>query len=119
MPDSKSPTTVEAETRPAVKVRQVWRPKKGLCWAHKSSPAWDGAWVALSRQIVADGIGDGSDLIQEHPVLGEGWQYMGSSLAGDGMAHDFRHRCHPSTEVREYRTVRTTVLPTSPEEDDA
>lgn len=79
-------------------------------WAQRSSPAWQAAWGALRERIIADGLGDGSDLMQEHPVFGEGWQYMGSVVSGDCMEHEFRHRCHPSTEARESRVVRTAAL---------
>lgn len=81
-------------------------------YAHRSSQAWDAAWEALRTKIVEDNLGDGSDLVQMHPDLGEGWQYMGSQIAGTFMEHEFRHRTHPRTQVREYRRVRTAILST-------
>lgn len=67
---------------------------------------WNHAWRGLGMVLLADGLGDGSDLEQEHD--GEGWQYMGSEAAERGAVHGFRHRCHPVTGDRLYRRVRAT-----------
>jgi len=59
---------------------------------------WPALWAALGRRIVAEGLGDGSDLEQQHD--GEAWQYLGSIVADDRSRHSFRHRDHPSTGER-------------------
>ena len=66
---------------------------------HPKTAAWDRAWDGLRKIIVAEDLGDGTDLLQENN--GEGWQYMGTH---DGH-HEFRHRDHPVTNSREYRLV--------------
>jgi hypothetical protein len=79
----------------------------------RGSPAWDAAWAGLSHVLVADGLGDGTDLAQEND--GEAWQYMGSRLTTTGMLHTFRHRDHPKTHDREYRAVLTELLDYGPD----
>jgi hypothetical protein len=79
----------------------------GLVFAQRKSPAWNAAWEALRACSVSEGVGDGTDLQQEHPELHDIWRHMGSTITVEGMAHDSRHRCHPRTEVRESRTVTT------------
>jgi hypothetical protein len=64
----------------------------------RSDPQWPAIWAALGRRIVAEGLGDGTDLVQLHD--GEGWQYLCTTIAGDGQRHSFRHRSHPRAGVR-------------------
>lgn len=63
-----------------------------------TDPQWPALWAALGRRIVAEGLGDGSDLVQLYH--GEGWQYLGSNSAADRDRHSFRHRHHPKTGER-------------------
>lgn len=69
------------------------------------TPEWDAAWEGLRRIIIADDLGDGSDLAQRSGS-GECWQYMGAGLSAG--THCFRHRDHPMTQCREYREVPVT-----------
>jgi len=71
----------------------------------RETPEWDQAWDDLRRIIIADGLGDGTDLAQESET-GECWQYMGTFKGH----HEFRHRDHPATGCREYRTVPVRQL---------
>jgi len=70
-----------------------------------TDPQWPAIWAALRRRIVAEGLGDGSDLVQLHG--GEGWQYLCTDLAGDRPRHSFRHRHHPQTGERVAFTLPT------------
>lgn len=67
---------------------------------------WNHAWRGLGMVLLADGLGDGSDLEQEH--AGMVWQYMGSEPGAHGAVHEFRHRCHPLSGHRLYRRVRAS-----------
>jgi hypothetical protein len=77
-------------------------------FVERGSPAWDAAWGGLAHVLVTDGLGNGTDLAQDHD--GEAWQYMGSRRIATGMLHTFRHRDHPKTHDREYRAVLTEAL---------
>lgn len=68
--------------------------------AERNTLEWAMAWEGLRRVIVADRLGDGTDLAQRS-ALGECWQYMGTI----DQHHGFRHRDHPVTGGREYRWV--------------
>lgn len=68
------------------------------------SPEWHIMWEKLSQKYLnAD---------QENPYEcshhGERWQYMGSVNKEDNnllLIHQFRHRCHPVTNKREYYNI--------------
>lgn len=63
----------------------------------RNSPEWNAAWSTFD------------DPIQENE--GETWEYMGTEHHQEtGWVHVFRHRCHPMTSDRHYRSV-----PASPE----
>lgn len=63
----------------------------------RNSLEWETMWSAL-----------GSDPVEEHPVSGECWQYMGSIYNEGRWLHEFRHRDHPVTGSREYRHIPAT-----------
>ena len=61
-------------------------------------------WDALAAELPKRGLGDGTDLAQEHWY--EVWQHMGDATDPDGSTwHEFRHRNHPVTNRREYVRV--------------
>jgi hypothetical protein len=49
------------------------------------------AWDELAKDPLNNG-----DKVCLHPQFHEAWEYMGSNE----LAHNFRHRCHPSTGRR-------------------
>jgi hypothetical protein len=71
--------------------------------AERGTPECDAAWALLAAHIRDNGLGDGTDLLQEHG--GEVWQYMGSARDAAGEVHCFRHRRHATTESRIYAHV--------------
>ena len=67
----------------------------------RGSQAWAAAWDALAGELRRRGLGDGTDLAQEHPTMGERWQLMGCLREPDSRIRcEFRHRAHPRTETR-------------------
>lgn len=73
----------------------------------RDSDEWKMAWSALSYEEINQSLPDPDEAW--NPEYHEGWQYMGSVrlLSGAEWAHQFRHRCHPVTNKREYRDVRS------------
>lgn len=68
--------------------------KHKLHFIEPGSMEWDVAWGAFSDRSELDAR------------TGEVWQYMGTALQYDGSwLHNFRHRCHPRTQKREYVNV--------------
>jgi hypothetical protein len=78
-----------------------------ICFvAARGSREWAVAWRSLGCALVQCVLGSPADLAQE--CNGEVWEYLHSEHpAGRGyLIHEFRHRCHPVTQRREYlRTV--------------
>lgn len=60
----------------------------------RDSPEWNRMWKMLANLPLNNG--DTVCLNQD-----EVWQYLGT-VNGE---HEFRHRCHPSTNQREYLTI--------------
>jgi hypothetical protein len=50
----------------------------------RGSAEWDRMWAVLAELT-------GGDTVEEHPVTGEAWQYMGTYQG----VHEFRHRDRP------------------------
>lgn len=69
---------------------------------------WDLMWAGLAADPVNDGQKDRP--CSYDAETGETWQYMGSkvSISGFEILHSFRHRNHPATKAREYRTVKAS-----------
>ena len=62
-----------------------------LHFIEPDTPEWNVAWSAFSDRSELD------------VRTGEVWQYMGTVKHPDGRwYHNFRHRCHPRTQKREY-----------------
>lgn len=72
----------------------------------QGSAEWHAVWAALSAEIVRQGLGDGTDLVQASDS-GEVWQYLSSSRTPEGATHEFRHRDHPLHGHRYVVEVRT------------
>lgn len=74
-----------------------------MCMLRRDSAEWRAAWMKLAD---ADGRLRGwrfrGQQASEHPECGERWQLMGTVQEDGRWAHEFRHRCHPATQKREY-----------------
>lgn len=66
-----------------------------------NSPEWEYMWKWLEEHPINKDI--------EEPTLamneGEAWQYMGTFKQDDRIIHEFRHRNHPATGLRQYLKV--------------
>lgn len=78
------------------------QPVRHVRFAVRDSAEWHRIWQLL-----------GNDPAARCACCGESWQYMGSWL-NEGrtrIAHEFRHRHHPTTAKRENRRFEEDVTP--------
>ena len=83
----------------------------------KDPEEWDSMWRALAVKPLNFGLQDPTTAwpatqtrrasSAEELVSGEIWQYMDTANGW----HEFRHRCHPVTQRREYVRIESTFLP--------
>ena len=69
----------------------------------RESPEWDYMWEWLANHPLNEGLAEPT--VAFDADSGEAWQYMGSWFDGKDYSstiHQFRHRCHPSNQKREY-----------------
>lgn len=65
----------------------------------RDTPEWDYMWQELAKHPINKGIKEPTVSYND----GELWEYMGSYVFDKkNSIHEFRHRCHPKTEEREY-----------------
>jgi hypothetical protein len=66
-----------------------------------TDPEWPLAWDNLAIQPLNQGI------TYPHTCSNEGecWQYLGTVGPHNQPKHQFRHKCHPRTNMREYLDV--------------
>lgn len=79
-----------------------------LCFVEPESAEWSFAWAGVARRY-------GSDFAQLN--RGECWQYMGTAFTARGWEHQFRHRCHPSTNERVYLHLPVSAEWTPPQQE--
>jgi hypothetical protein len=78
-----------------------------LHFVRPGSPEWNYAWAQLARDPLNRGLPEPAVAYNEQ--FGEDWQYMGTVPTESGFTHQFRHRQHPTTKRREYRSYATTA----------
>jgi len=72
----------------------------GYLFLKRDCPTWNQVWDSLKAKF--------GDVVCENPQNGECWQYMGSTMEGQKVAHTFRHRSLPAKKgEREYFVTRT------------
>lgn len=68
--------------------------------ANEDPPEYDYMWNALSKLPINSDNEVPQVCLNEE--AGEAWQYMGTHEHKGKFFHEFRHRCHPKSNSREY-----------------
>lgn len=76
-----------------------------LIFFERDSIQWKEMWSKLSKHPINKGIKNPKAAINESEV----WEYMGSISEGENIFHEFRHRCHPRYNQREYIRIQSTI----------
>jgi hypothetical protein len=59
-------------------------------WVERDEPEWEAIWSMFPDKHMLD------------VASGEWLEYMGSTQTTEGWQHEFRHRCEPTTQRRQY-----------------
>lgn len=67
-----------------------------------NSPEWEYMWEWLAAHPINKDIAEPTTALHE----GEAWQYMGTFKQDTRIIHEFRHRNHPKTGLRQNLKVQ-------------